>query len=57
MSVNNIFEAQKQPSPGWIISFKFGTCIKHMLVYLHLKFGDVQAEFKGDINDYIAKMV
>ena len=45
---------KKQPSP-LSISLKFGTLIRHILAYLRLKFGDVEAEFKGVMDDNIAK--
>ena len=32
------------------ISFKLGTPIRHIVAYLSLKFGDVQAAFVGVIN-------
>ena len=35
--------------------FKFGTPVGHFETYFCLKFGDVQAEFEGVMNDYIAK--
>ena len=37
------------------ISFKFGTPIRHLVAYLSLKFGDVQANSKGVMNDNITK--
>ena len=40
---------------SWIDSLKCGTLIRHTVAYPSLKFGDVQAEFKGLMNDHIAK--
>ena len=47
---------QRHPSHG-LISFKFGTPIRHFVAYLILKFGDVSIESKGVTDDNIGKNV
>ena len=46
---------QKKHTSPLSISFKFGTLIKHILAYLRLKCGDVEAKFEGVMDDNIAK--
>ena len=52
---NTIPLNQKKHTSPLLISFKFGTLIKHILAYLRLKFGVVYAEFEGVMDDNIAK--
>ena len=37
------------------IFLKFGTPIRHIVVYLSIKLGDVLAAFEGTMNDHSAK--